>query len=73
MLQENKINLSIVIPVYNEERYLKTLFLDLKKYFNLKNVEIIFINDGSTDRSQIILEEFQTSSRTEHSLLQLKI
>ena len=54
---ENKINLSIVIPVFNEEQYLNQLFLDLKKYFNRSDVEIIFVNDGSNDDSYQILEE----------------
>ena len=36
MPQENKFNLSIIIPVFNEEQYLDKLFSDLKKYFNQK-------------------------------------
>ena len=34
MLQKNKYELSIIIPVFNEERYLERLFFDLVKYFN---------------------------------------
>ena len=62
MPQENKFNLSIVIPVFNEERYLNKLFLDLKKYFNQKDVEIIVVNDGSNDDSNNILEKFKKNS-----------
>ena len=51
MLQENKFNLSIVIPVFNEEQYLFKLFLDLKKYFNQEDIEVIVVNDGSNDDS----------------------
>jgi len=59
MHQENKYNLSIIIPVFNEENFLKKLFVDLKKYFNQKDVEIIVVNDGSNDNSNYILEEFK--------------
>ena len=59
MPQENKFNLSIIIPIFNEENYINRLFLDLKKYFNEKNVEVIVINDGSNDNSNKILEELK--------------
>lgn len=59
MPQENSLNLSIIIPVYNEEQYLHQLFEDLKIYFNHKDVEIIFVNDGSYDKSKKILENLK--------------
>ena len=52
-------NLSIVIPVFNEERYIEKLFSDLLKYFNTKDVEVIFVNDGSNDNSKKILEKIK--------------
>ena len=55
MRQENKINLSIIIPVFNEENFLNKLFSQLKKFFNEKNIEIIFVDDGSSDSSLAIL------------------
>ena len=61
MPQENRINLSIVIPVFNEEKYLKELFSDLKKYFNQEDVEVIAVNDGSDDDSINILEKFKNN------------
>ena len=60
MLQGNKLNLSIVIPVFNEDRYLEKLFDQLKKFFNKDDIEIIIIDDGSTDNSHIIIENFKT-------------
>ena len=57
MHQESKINLSLVIPVYNEERYLPKLFDELIKYFNQKNIEIIIVDDGSTDKSKEIINK----------------
>ena len=59
---ENKVNLSIIIPVFNEERYLNKLFLDLKQYFNEVDIEIIVVNDGSDDNSYNLLEKFKKNS-----------
>ena len=59
MHQENKINLSIVIPVFNEDKYLDSLFLDLKKYFDHEDIEIIVVNDGSNDNSYNILKKIK--------------
>lgn len=43
--------LTVVVPVYNSEKYLDRCFSNLNKMIgdNLKNVEVLFINDGSTD------------------------
>ncbi len=62
MLQENKINLSIIVPVFNEEQYLEKLFLDIEKFFNKSNIEIIVINDGSNDNSKDILENLKKNT-----------
>ena len=62
MLQKNKINLSIVIPVFNEEKYLNKLFFDLKHYFNQEDIEVIVVNDGSDDRSYQLLEKLKNNS-----------
>lgn len=47
---------SIIIPVYNVEKYLKQC-LDSASNQTLKDIEIICVNDGSTDRSYEILQE----------------
>ena len=54
--------LSVVIPVYNEEGGLPTLFSRLYPALDKldRSYEVIFINDGSTDRSAAMLrEQFQ--------------
>ena len=56
---ENKTHLSIVIPVFNEEQYLEKLFKDLIKYFNTAKTEIIVVDDGSTDQSTQIINNFK--------------
>ncbi len=63
MPQENNINLTILIPVYNEENFLKKLFDELKIYFNNNKTEVIIIDDGSTDESTKILKELKDSNR----------
>ncbi len=57
---KNNVELSIVIPIYNEEENLPILYEKLKSVLdNLgKSYEIIFVNDGSTDRSWEIIKEF---------------
>ena len=50
-------SLSILIPIYNEEESLQALFDELKFSFeNNQSIEIIFINDGSSDMSQKVIE-----------------
>ena len=51
--------LSVVIPVYNEEASLPTLFDRLYPALDALGVsyEVIFVNDGSRDRSAALLRE----------------
>ena len=49
--------LSIIIPVYNTEKYLSRC-LDSAVNQTLKDIEIICVNDGSTDNSLKILQEY---------------
>ncbi len=57
-----KIDISIIIPVYNEEENLPQLLVDLTPVMdNLgKLYEIIFVDDASTDRSLEVLKELAT-------------
>jgi len=50
---------SVVIPVYNEEAVLPALFARLYPALDLlrRSYEVIFINDGSSDRSAALLRE----------------
>ena len=52
-------NLSVVIPVYNEEAGLATLFARLYPALDAlgASYEVIFVNDGSRDRSAALLRE----------------
>ncbi len=53
----NKPKVSIVVPVYNGEKYLREC-LDSLVNQTLKELEIICVNDGSTDSSTQILKEY---------------
>ncbi|MFA5602244.1 MAG: glycosyltransferase family 2 protein [Bacilli bacterium] len=50
--------ISVIIPVYNTEKYLdKCLKTIINQTF--KNIEIIIVNDGSTDNSQKIIDKYK--------------
>jgi glycosyltransferase involved in cell wall biosynthesis len=48
---------SVIVPVYNVEPYLRKC-LDSLINQTFKEIEIIIINDGSTDNSQLIIDEY---------------
>ena len=50
--------LSVVMPVYNTERYLQKA-LDAILNSTFKNFELIIIDDGSTDGSPKICDDFK--------------
>lgn len=51
------VNVSVVVPVYNVKRYLREC-LDSIVNQTLKDIEIICVDDGSTDGSEVILDEY---------------
>ncbi len=48
--------ISIIVPVYNAEKYIVKTIESIKKQ-TYKNLEVIFINDGSTDNSKLLIEQ----------------
>lgn len=54
--------ISIIVPVYNTEKYLEAC-LDSLIAQTYENIEIICINDGSTDRSGAILERYKEKDK----------
>ena len=59
------IKLSIIIPVYNVEKYIKNC---LKSILNDKNrklsFEVIVVDDGTPDKSMEIVKEFAKNMKT---------
>ena len=54
----NKIDISIIVPIYNAEKYLKKC-LDSLVNQTKKELEFILINDGSTDKSEEIVKTYK--------------
>ena len=54
---KNKPLISVIVPVYNVEKYLATCLNSIIKQSYL-NLEIICVNDGSTDGSKKIIDEY---------------
>ena len=52
------IKVSIIVPVYQVERYLRKC-LDSLVNQTLQEIEILIVNDGSPDQSQLIIDEFK--------------
>lgn len=57
-MMSEKIKVSVILPVYNVERYLRQC-MDSILGQTLKEIEIICIDDGSADGSLEILEEYR--------------
>ena len=54
---ENMVKVSLIIPIYNSQDYIARCLDSLLKQ-TLEDIEIVCINDGSTDKSLEILEEY---------------
>ncbi len=65
----NQINLSVIVPAYNEARSIRAVIISLKnklRSLDLKNYEVIVINDGSVDQTKEILKELNEIRVIEH-------
>src|SRR3990172_7098897 len=61
---------SIVVPVFNEEESLRELISNIKKVFGntKKTYEVIFVDDGSTDKSLDILKRIASENKNVRAL-----
>lgn len=57
MLNEMKMILSLIIPIYNVEVELRELLSGLRQV-SLQNVELVFVDDGSSDSSGSVVDNF---------------
>ncbi len=56
----DKAKVSVIVPIYNGEKYLEEC-LDSILNQTVKDIEIICVDDGSTDRSNEILEKYSSN------------
>lgn len=59
---ENQILISVIIPVYNVENYLTRCLCSILKQ-SYGNIEVILVDDGSTDSSGDICDKFAASDK----------
>ena len=59
----SKVDLSVLIPVYNEVDNVEPLHAELERSFATRPIsyELVFVNDGSTDGTAARLEAIQRS------------
>ncbi|MCQ2199925.1 MAG: glycosyltransferase family 2 protein [Paludibacteraceae bacterium] len=63
-------DISVVVPLYNEEESLGELYAWIDRVMKANNFsyEIIFVNDGSTDRSWAIIEDLHSNNENVHGI-----
>jgi glycosyltransferase involved in cell wall biosynthesis len=56
--------LTVIVPLYNEEENLKRVEKELSEYIKIAHVptRVLFVNDGSSDNSQKIIEDICNSN-----------
>ena len=60
-MRSNQISISIVMPTYNEENRLSTTLDKFTQWVNNNldlNIELIIVNDGSTDKTEAVVESY---------------
>ena len=56
---------SVILPVYNGEKFLKKS-IDSVLDQSYKNFELIIINDGSTDKSDLIINKYLPNDKIKY-------
>lgn len=71
--KQTEYDVSIIVPVYNAEKYLKDCIISLLKQETTFSYEVICINDGSTDSSLELLHELCDGRQNVKILNQLNL
>ena len=60
-------DISVVVPLFNEEESLPELYAWIERVMQANgfSFEVIFVNDGSTDRSWEVIEKLKSQSEHE--------
>lgn len=56
---------SIIVPIFNSEKYIEAIIKQILKQ-TYENIELILVNDGSTDNSESIVKSFLNDSRIKY-------
>jgi|BioPla2DNA2_1021312.scaffolds.fasta_scaffold16616_2 glycosyltransferase involved in cell wall biosynthesis len=62
MIDSEKILVSVIIPIYNTENYLRECLESVLKQ-TMTDIELICVNDGSTDNCPAILDEYASNDK----------
>ena len=49
--------ITIIVPIYNEEKTIRDFVYNLYCLHNIKEHEVLFVDGGSTDKTKEILDE----------------
>jgi glycosyltransferase involved in cell wall biosynthesis len=65
MKEGSEIDISVVVPLFNEEESLPELYAWIKRVMLANNFsyEVVFVNDGSTDHSWNVIEELCSTEK----------
>lgn len=55
---DNRFILSVIIPAYNLEKYISNCLDSILSQIKTNNIEIIIINDGSIDKTEIVCQQY---------------
>ena len=61
-MTQNSPLISVIVPIYNVEQFLPQCLQSIKDQ-TLSDIEIICIDDGSTDSSPAIIDDFAKSDK----------
>ena len=61
------IRISVIIPVYNVEEYLRDALDSILNQTMIDDIEVIMVNDGSTDNSKFIIDEYAENYENFHA------
>ena len=67
---DNKIDISVVVPLFNEEESIPELYAWIERVMvaNGFSYEIVFVNDGSTDHSWDVIEDLAKKNPNVHGI-----
>lgn len=69
-MQNKKFLISIIVPVFNSENYIHNTFDSIKNQsIGFENIELIFVDDFSTDNSRQIIKDYSNTYSNVKSIL----